>query len=146
MPAPATPISTPRAATNSPIVGGLTYNFMNGALQYQNGMDFHVDWAASQFVSKTVHVGIAGYFLQQITDDSGPGAKLGGFRGQAVGIGPQIGFMIPMSDGYQGYLNIRGYKDLEVENRPSSWSTWVTFSLSQAASPPAATKPIVRKY
>jgi hypothetical protein len=104
------------------------------------------DWAASQFVSKTVHVGIAGYFFQQITDDSGPGAKLGGFRGQAVGIGPQIGFVIPMSDGYQGYLNIRGYKDLEVENRPSSWSTWVTFSLSQAASAPAATKPIVRKY
>jgi hypothetical protein len=54
--------------------------------------------------------------------------------------------MIPMSDGYQGYLTIRGYKDLEVENRPSSWSTWVTFSLSEAASTPAATKPIVRKY
>jgi len=136
----------PKSGHEFSVVGGLTYSFMNGALQYQNGMDFHVDWAASQFVSKTVHIGIAGYFLQQITDDTGPGAKLGGFRGQAIGIGPQIGFMIPMSDGYQGYLNIRGYKDLEVENRPTSWSTWVTFSLSQAATPPAATKPIVRKY
>lgn len=128
------------------IVGGLTYNFTNPFLQYQNGVDFHVDWAASQFVSKTVHVGVAGYFFQQLTDDRGPGAKLGGFRGQAVGIGPQIGFMIPMSDGYQGYLNVRGYKDLEVENRPSSWSTWVTFSVSQAASATAPSKPIVRKY
>ena len=136
----------PKSGHEFSVVGGLTYSFMNGALQYQNGMDFHIDWAASQFVSKTVHIGIAGYFLQQITDDTGPGAKLGGFRGQAIGIGPQIGFMIPMSDGYQGYLNIRGYKDLEVENRPTSWSTWVTFSLSQAATPPAATKPIVRKY
>lgn len=136
----------PKSGHEFSVVGGLTYSFMNGALQYQNGMDFHIDWAASQFVSKTVHIGIAGYFLQQITDDTGPGAKLGGFRGQAVGIGPQIGFMIPMSDGYQGYLSIRGYKDLEVENRPTSWSTWVTFSLSQAATPPAATKPIVRKY
>ncbi|MCP3397384.1 transporter [Bradyrhizobium sp. CCGB20] len=128
------------------IVGGLTYNFTNPFLQYQNGIDFHVDWAASQFVSKTVHVGVAGYFFQQITDDRGPGAKLGGFRGQAVGIGPQIGFMIPMSDGYQGYLNVRGYKDLEVENRPNSWSTWVTFSVSQAAPATAPSKPIVRKY
>ncbi|MCP3405887.1 transporter [Bradyrhizobium sp. CCGB01] len=128
------------------IVGGLTYNFTNPFLQYQNGIDFHIDWAASQFVSKTVHVGVAGYFFQQITDDRGPGAKLGGFRGQAVGIGPQIGFMIPMSDGYQGYLNVRGYKDLEVENRPNSWSTWVTFSVSQAAPATAPSKPIVRKY
>ncbi|KRQ03035.1 SphA family protein [Bradyrhizobium manausense] len=136
----------PKSGHEFSIVGGLTYNFTNSALRYQNGIDFHLDWAASQFVSKTVHVGIAGYYFQQITDDSGPGARLGGFRGMSVGIGPQIGFMIPMSEGYQGYLNIRGYKDLEVENRPSSWSTWVTFSLSQAASPPAATKPIVRKY
>ena len=136
----------PKTGHEFSIVGGLTYSFMNGALQYQNGMDFHVDWAASQFVSKNVHIGIAGYFFQQITDDSGPGAKLGGFRGQTVGIGPQIGFMIPMSDGYQGYLNVRGYKDLETENRPNSWSTWVTFSVSPAAPAPAATKPIVRKY
>lgn len=136
----------PKSGHEFSIVGGLTYNFMNSALRYQNGIDFHVDWAASQFVSKTVHIGIAGYFFQQITDDSGPGAKLGAFRGRAVGIGPQIGFMIPMSDGYQGYLNIRGYKDLETENRPTSWSTWVTFSVSQAATAPAATKPIVRKY
>src|SRR5262249_28463724 len=27
------------------VVGGLTYNFMNGGLQYQNGIDFHVDRA-----------------------------------------------------------------------------------------------------
>lgn len=28
--------------------------------------------------------------------DSGQGAKLGGFRGMAVGIGPEIGFIIPL--------------------------------------------------
>jgi hypothetical protein len=92
------------------------------------------------------HIGIPGYFLQQNTDHSGPGAKPGGFRGQAVGIGPQIGFVIPMSDRYQGYLNIRGYKDLETEKRPNSWSTWITFSVSPAAAAPAATRRIVRKY
>ncbi|WFU68780.1 transporter [Bradyrhizobium sp. CB2312] len=136
----------PKTGHEFSVVGGLTYSFMNGALQYQNGIDFHLDWAASQFVSKNVHVGLAGYYFQQITDDSGPGAKLGGFRGMSVGIGPQIGFMIPMSDDYQGYLNIRGYKDLETENRPNSWSTWVTFSVSPGARAAAATKPIVRKY
>lgn len=128
------------------VVGGLTYSFMNPFLQYQNGIDFHVEWAASQFVSKNVQIGVAGYFFQQLTDDSGPGAKLGGFRGRAIGLGPQIGFIIPLSEGYQGYLNVRGYKDLDVENRPNTWTAWVTFAVSPAPPEPAAPKPIVRKY
>ncbi|MGY8711744.1 transporter [Bradyrhizobium sp. 18BD] len=136
----------PKAGHEFSVVSGLTYSFMNGALQYQNGIDFHIDWAASQFVTKTIQVGLAGYYFQQVTDDSGPGAKLGGFRGMSVGIGPQIGFIIPMSNGYQGYLNLRGYKDLEVENRPKSWTGWLTFQISPPAPEPATTKPIVRKY
>jgi hypothetical protein len=63
-----------------------------------------------------------------------PGAKLGGFRGMAVGLGPEIGFIIPLSKDYQGYLNLRGYKDIETENRANTWSTWVTFAISAAAS------------
>jgi hypothetical protein len=28
--------------------------------QYQNGIDAHLDWAASQFVTKNVLIGVAG--------------------------------------------------------------------------------------
>jgi hypothetical protein len=35
-------------------VAGFTYNFKNQDTQYQNGIDFHVDWGASQFLSKQV--------------------------------------------------------------------------------------------
>jgi len=134
----------PKTGHEFSAVAGVTYNLMNPHLQYQNGIDFHVDWAASQFLSKNFQIGVVGYFYQQLTDDSGPGAKLGGFRGRAIGIGPEIGFIIPMSDGYQGYLNIKGYKDVEVENRASTWSTWVTFAVS-AAPPEPASKPVIRK-
>jgi len=127
-------------------VAGVTYSLPNPYLQYQNGVDFHLDWGASQFISKNVHVGLVGYYFQQLTDDTGPGAKLGGFRGQAVGLGPQIGFIIPLSKDYQGYLNIKGYKDLETENRAKTWSTWVTFAISPAPPESASAKPIVRKY
>lgn len=129
----------PKAGHEFSVVGGFTYSLPNRYLQYQNGIDFHVDWAASQFLSKTFQVGVAGYFYQQITDDTGPGAKLGGFRGRAIGIGPQVGFIFPkLFEGYSGYLNIRGYKDLEVENRANTWSTWVTFAVSPAAPEPAS--------
>lgn len=127
------------------VAGGFTYNLMNPYLQYQNGIDFHLDWGASQFVSKNVQIGLVGYLYQQVTGDSGPGATLGPFMGRAVGIGPQIGFIIPISKEYQGYLNIKGYKDVEVENRASTWSTWVTFAISPAPPEPASAKPAYHK-
>jgi hypothetical protein len=135
----------PKTGHEFSIVGGFTYNFENTSLQYQNGIDFHVDWAASQFVSKNVLVGLGGYYFQQLTGDSGAGARLGEFKGRVLGIGPQIGFIFPVTEGYQGYLNLRGFKDFAAENRPEGWSTWVTFALSPEPPKPAAT-PIVRKY
>jgi hypothetical protein len=136
----------PKAGHEFSIVGGLTYSAMNPYLQYQNGIDFHVDWAVSQFVTKSVLVGLTGYYFQQLTDDSGPGAVLGGFRGMTVGVGPQIGFLFPVGE-YQGYLNLKALKDLEVENRPQGWSAFVTFALTpKAPEPPPAVTPIVRKY
>jgi hypothetical protein len=126
-------------------VGGVTYSLPNPYLQYQNGIDAHLDWAASQFISKNVLVGVAGYYFQQLTPDSGPGAKLGSFEGMAVGIGPQIGFLFPVGD-MQGYLNLKAYADLETENRPKGWSTWVSFVISpKAPAPPPSAKPAYRK-
>jgi hypothetical protein len=136
----------PKTGHEFSVVGGFTYSLSNPDLQYQNGIDFHVDWAASQFLSKNVQVGIVGYLYQQITDDSGPGAVLGGFRGRAIGIGPQLGFVIPISKEYQGYLNLKGYRDLEVENRAKTWSTWVTFAVSPAPPEHVSPKPSIRKY
>src|SRR5262249_18013253 len=93
------------------IVTGLTYNFQNSHTDYQNGIDFHVDWAASQFLNEHVHVGVVGYFFQQLTGDSGAGATLGDFKSRVAGIGPQIGFVFPVNDAIGGYLNIKGYKE-----------------------------------
>jgi hypothetical protein len=128
------------------IVGGLTYNFINPDTQYQNGVDFHIDWGASQFLSKQFHIGVVGYFYQQLGCDSGAGATLGCFRSRVAAIGPQIGYIIPMGT-LQGYLNLKSYFEFAHENRPEGWNLWLTFALSPAAEPPPAPRaPIVRKY
>jgi hypothetical protein len=114
-------------------VAGFSYSGMNNALQYRNGIDFHLDWAMSQFVSKSVHVGLAGYVYQQVTGDSGAGAKLGDFKGHSVGIGPQIGVFFPAFEGYTGYLNLRGYWDVVTENRPTTQTVMVTLSFAPSA-------------
>lgn len=53
------------------VVAGATYNFENKDTHYRNGIDGHIDWGASQFLSEQVHVGLVGYFYHQLTGDSG---------------------------------------------------------------------------
>ena len=66
----------PQTGYEFSIVGGFTYNFINPSSDYKNGIDFHVDWAASQFLSKQMFVGIAGYPTSSspATADRAPGS------------------------------------------------------------------------
>src|SRR6266849_1638083 len=113
-------------------VGGFTYNFKNPDTQYQSGIDFHLDWGASHFLSKQVFVGLVGYAYQQITDDFGQPAVLGGFRSRVLGIGPQLGYIFPIGDN-QAFLGVKGYGEFDAAHRPSGWNTWLTFAISEAA-------------
>ena len=114
---------------------GFTYNFENQSTQYQNGVDFHLDMAASQFLSKQVMVGVVGYAYQQLTADSGSGDRVGAFKSRVFGAGPQLGLMFPLGTSHQGYLNLKGYKEFGAENRPEGWNAWLTFVISPAAQP-----------
>ena len=116
-------------------VGGFTYNFKNTDTDYKNGIDFHLDMGASQFLSKQLMVGLVGYVYQQVTGDSGSGDRLGPFKSRVFGVGPQIGYLFPIGD-HQGYLNLKGYKEFGAEHRPEGWNVWLTFAISPA--PPAS--------
>jgi hypothetical protein len=127
-------------------VGGFTYNFKNPDTGVQSGVDFHFDWGASQFLSKQLFVGLVGYAYQQVSNDTGGAAILGGFQSRVLGVGPQIGYIFPIG-GLQGYLNLKGYGEFDASNRPSGWNTWLTFSISPAApeSTVAPTRHLVTK-
>ena len=128
----------PQTGHEFSITTGLTYNFENPDTNYQNGIDWHVDWGLSQFLTKQFLIGLVGYYYQEITDDSGSGAVLGGFRSRVAGIGPQIGYIFPM-DEMQGYLNLKAYKEFAAENRPEGWNVWLTFAITTA--PPTSASP-----
>ena len=115
-------------------VAGFTYNFKNQDTQYQNGIDFHVDWGASQFLSKQVFVGLVGYVYQQVTPDTGSGDRVGPFMSCVFGAGPQIGYLFPLGN-MQGYLNAKAYFEFDNHDRPAGWNTWLTFSIQPAAPP-----------
>jgi hypothetical protein len=119
-------------------IAGFTYNFINPYTQYQSGVDAHLDWAISPYVSDNMHIGAVGYFYNQVTGDSGAGARLGDFKSRVAGLGPQIGFFFPVMD-RQGYLNFRGYYEFDAKNRLEGWTAFMSFSVEapeQKAPPP----------
>jgi len=124
---------------------GFTYNFINNATQYQNGVDLHFDWGASQFLTKQVQVGLVGYAYQEIGCDSGSGDRVGCFQSQVFGIGPQFGYVFPISQTLQGYINLKGYAEFAASDRPSGWNTWLTFAITPAAAPPPAVSRMITK-
>ena len=77
----------PKAGHEFSIVGGLTYNFENEDTNYQNGIDGHIDWAASQFLNEQLHIGLVGYIYYQLSGDSGSGAVLGDFESRVYSVG-----------------------------------------------------------
>jgi hypothetical protein len=126
----------PKTGHEFSAVLGFTGNFENFATQYTSGIDSHLDWGASQFLTKQLQVGLVGYFYEQLTGDSGCAPVLCPFKSRVIGVGPQIGYIFPVG-GMQGYLNLKGYGEFANDNRPDGWNVWLTFVLSPA--PPSAT-------
>ena len=107
---------------------GATYNWMNNQTNYQNGIDSHLDWSISQFVSQNWQVGIAGYGYYQLTADSGSGDRMGAFKSRIAGIGPQIGYLFNIGT-KQAYINVRAYKEFWAQNRVEGYASIATISI-----------------
>lgn len=109
-------------------VVGATYNWMNNQTNYKNGIDSHMDWSLSQFVSQNWQVGIAGYVYYQLTADSGSGNRVGAFKSQVAAIGPQIGYLFNIGK-KQAYINLRAYKEFWAQNRVEGYAMISTISI-----------------
>jgi len=127
----------PKTGHEFSIVTGLTGNFENHSTNYTSGVDWHTDWGASQFLTKQVQVGLVGYFYQQISPDRGCAPQLCPFESRVIGIGPQFGYIFPISKDWQGYVNVKAYGEFDHANRPDGWNAWLTLNISPAAPTPA---------
>lgn len=107
---------------------GATYNWINPQTNYQNGIDSHLDWSVSQFISQNWQVGIAGYAYYQLTADSGSGDRVGAFKSRVAAIGPQIGYLFNIGKN-PAYINLRAYKEYWAQNRVEGYATIATISI-----------------
>jgi hypothetical protein len=100
----------------------------------------HLDWGASQFLTKQVQIGLVGYLYYEVPCDSGSGDHVGCFESLVAGIGPLIGYIIPIA-GMQGYLHFKASAEFDAADRPSGWNARVGFSISPAATTPTTPPP-----
>ncbi len=133
----------PQTGNELSAVIGATYNFINPSTNVQSGIDSHLDWGASHFLTPNVSFGAVGYVYQQITGDSGSGNKLGPFMSRVIGVGPQVTFLFPVA-GMQDAFNVKGYKEFDAQDRASGYNVWLTFSITPEA--PTTPKPITAKF
>jgi hypothetical protein len=125
----------------------VTFNGRNPATDYKTGTEFHLDWSAMQYLSKEFSFGLAGYYYQQISGDSGSGARLGPFKGRVVALGGAVGYnfqlgALPIS------TRVKVFREFDVENRLEGTAAFFTVAmpLYVYGGGQAVAKPIARKY
>lgn len=86
------------------------------------GNAFTIEWGASYAVSKTVDVGVVGYYQQQVTKDCGPGDSP---RDKVVGVGPEIVMFCPKLG---LFTSLRYNYEVLAEDRAQGHTVALTFT------------------
>lgn len=111
------------------IVVGYGYNTKNDDTDYKTGDEAHIDVVLNQFLTESFGVGVNGFIFRQLSGDSGDGALLGDFKGEASGIGPAM-YYIRKIAGSDVYFSAKWLKEFDVKNRLKGDYVYASFALS----------------
>ena len=107
---------------------GHIYNTRNDDTDYQTGQEVHLDVVFNQFLSETFAIGLQGFYLRQITGDSGSGAVLGDFKAEAAGIGPALMYATQFGDQTVTFI-AKWLHEFHAENRLEGDHLFLSFAL-----------------
>lgn len=107
---------------------GVTFNGNNDFTDYDSGNEFHWEAAVGKSLSKSFSAGLQGYWLKQLSGDSGAGARLGPFKGEVFGVGATAAWNTVLG---RSPATIRGrfMKEFDATNRLEGESYWLELSL-----------------
>lgn len=108
---------------------GYIYNTENSDTDYQTGQELHIDYMINQFLSESWAIGIHGFYLKQVTGDSGDGAILGSFKGEAAGVGPAV-LWSTKSFGQEVTFIAKWLPEYHAERRIKGDHIFVSFAMS----------------
>jgi hypothetical protein len=111
------------------LVLGYGYNAENDDTNYQSGDEVHIDYVVNQFLSEEWAIGLNGFYLKQISGDSGSGALLGDFKAEAAGIGPVVMWMPKSLGGNKAFI-AKWLHEYDAENRLEGDHVFLSFGMS----------------
>jgi hypothetical protein len=83
-----------KTGTELTIFGGFAVSTKDPATDYRGGDVFHLEATLQQYLplSKLTLIGVGAnaFYYQEVTSDSGSGARLGGLEGTDIGVGPVV--------------------------------------------------------
>lgn len=107
---------------------GLTFNGENEHTAYETGTEWHTEVSVERIFSETFSAGVQMYRFQQISGDSGAGARLGEFKGEATGVGVTAAWNMQIAQ-RPASLRLRAFKEFDVKNRLEGESLFLDFSI-----------------
>ncbi|WP_455296632.1 SphA family protein [Brucella pituitosa] len=121
----------PTTGLDVSVASGFTFNGENPATDYKTGTEFHVEWAVSQNFSKQFSAGVIGYYYDQITGDSGAGARLGDYKGRVAAIGATVGYNFEMGP-MPVSTRLKYFHEFAAENRAEGDAVFLTVAIPLA--------------
>ncbi|WP_245512827.1 SphA family protein [Enterovirga rhinocerotis] len=109
-------------------VAGFTVNGMNPATDYRTGNEFHIDGAITKNLTKELSVGAIVSHYQQLTGDSGSGARVGSFKGRTTAVGGTISYTFPLGQ-VPVTTRVKVLREVDVVNRARGTIGWLQISL-----------------
>ncbi|MCW2286239.1 hypothetical protein M2323_004126 [Rhodoblastus acidophilus] len=95
---------------------GFTIEGYNAQTAYHSGDALHFEESISKHFGNGFRAGVYSYQYQQVTPDTGAGARLGSFEASAVAMGPTFGYMTMINDHLVSFT-LQGAHEVAVKNR-----------------------------
>jgi hypothetical protein len=119
--------SNQKIGFNAMLHVGYAMNTENPSTDYRSGSLLHFDGAIQQIIplgSGFLTLGAEGFYFKQVTGDSGSGATLGDFKGMTAGLGPVLGYIIPL-DKQSLAFEVKWLPELDTKKRLEGDYIWL---------------------
>lgn len=118
-----------------------TYNFENPDTDLQTGSMYHANYTINYRFGKALGLGVTGYYLFQLTEDSANGNDeffqqqfgIENTKEQAFAIGPNVNVTLPNGM----FIEFSTIFETAVEDRPSGTRTTLRINVPLAGGPPS---------
>jgi hypothetical protein len=120
-----------KIGTEVSLFAGLDFNTKNTDADYQSGDLFHLDATVAQHLplfGGFAGVGANGFYIKQITGDSGSGARLGGFEAETYGVGPVLSYAHKLGK-HDLVCEVKWLPQLDSKNTTKGDYVWVKLAL-----------------